>query len=396
MAQPLLLTPKLHHKDATKAFKSIQRIMGDRDRDRSPSTISNGNNNTNGSNPTSPLDSTSSLYHLQSSTQALLEEERTLLLEGISKGETLRDEIYCQVIKQLSGNPSAESTFRGWQLFCVLLITFPPSKSFEPYVRGYLESYAAGAGVGAGVGADASTTSRIGLMARHCLTRLDTISKRGPRGKPPSLLEIEIASDAAFNPSTFGEPLIRIFKIQQRTYPALKIPIVLPFLTDGILALGGTKSEGIFRVSGDAELVSELRLRIDRGVYTLEGIDDPHVLASLFKLWLRELREPLVPSEMYNQCVACSSDPERCVEMVKALPTLNRRVVLFVVSFLQLFLDDRIYKATKMSAEALSLVVAPNLMRCASDVVGVVVNNARYEKTFNARQEKKKSYFSFF
>ena len=41
-------------------------------------------------------------------------------------------------------------------------------------------------------------------------------------------------------------------------------------------------------------------MQLDRGSYTLEGVDDPHVPASLFKLWTRELVDLLVPSEMYN------------------------------------------------------------------------------------------------
>jgi hypothetical protein len=77
--------------------------------------------------------------------------------------------------------------------------------------------------------------------------------------------------DSAFNPSTFGESLSAIMRLQERTYANSKVPIILPFLADGILALGGTKSEGIFRIPGDGDEVSDLRVRIDKGFYNLEG-----------------------------------------------------------------------------------------------------------------------------
>jgi Rho GTPase-activating protein 39 len=235
--------------------------------------------------------------------------------------------------------------------------------------------------------------SRVDVMAKYCLRRLAFISKKGPRGKPPSTKEIEIASvsatysnrtqhshgvqDAAFNPSTFGESLDAVFRLQERRYPHQKVPIILPFLADGILALGGTKSEGIFRVPGDGDSVSELKFRLDRGYYNLDGVDDPHTLASLMKLWLRELLDPLVPGEMYNECITNSKDPEACVRIVERLPTINRRVVLFVISFLQLFLEDRTQIVTKMTPANLALVMAPNLLRCDSDSMSVVFTNAQ-------------------
>lgn len=165
-------------------------------------------------------------------------------------------------------------------------------------------------------------------------------------------------------------------RIQERTYPHLQVPLVLPFLADGILALGGTKSEGIFRIPGDGDNVSDLKIRIERGYYNLEGVDDPHVPASLLKLWLRELADPLVPTELYNDCVACAKDPDACTQMVARLPTINRRVVLFVISFLQLFLEEKIQSVTKMTSANLALVMAPNLLRCDSDSMTVVFTNA--------------------
>jgi len=173
-----------------------------------------------------------------------------------------------------------------------------------------------------------------------------------------------------------------IIRLQERNYPQQKIPIILPFLGDGILALGGMKAEGIFRVPGDNDSVSGLKLRIDRGYYTLDGVDDPHVLASLMKLWLRELCDPLVPEELYNECIQNSKDPEACMQIIERLPTINRRVVLFVISFLQLFLDDRTQSVTKMTPANLALVMAPNLLRCNSESMSVVFTNAQYEQIF--------------
>ncbi|CAL1708316.1 unnamed protein product [Somion occarium] len=346
LSSPLLQVNKDLNKEATKTFRAIQRIMGDRERDRIPQSGST----------TSLLSGTIPA--------SILEEERWLLNQGLAHGE-LRDEIYCQVMKQLNGNPTTESVFRGWQLLCVLLVTFPPSKNFEGSLQSYLQQ------------GTSQPEGRVDVMAKYCLRRLANISRKGPRGKAPTLPEIETASDAAFNPSIFGETLDVIFRLQERTYHHLKVPIILPFLADGILALGGTKSEGIFRVPGDGDAVSDLKLRIDKGYYTLEGCDDPTVLASLLKLWLRELCDPLVPEELYNDCITNSRDPDACIQIVHRLPTINRRVVLFVISFLQLFLDEKIQAVTKMTSANLALVMAPNLLRCNSDSMAVVFTNAQ-------------------
>ncbi len=61
-------------------------------------------------------------------------------------------------------------------------------------------------------------------------------------------------------------------RLQATSYPDLKVPVILPFLADGILALGGLQAEGIFRVPGDNDSVAELRARIDRGHYQLVSL----------------------------------------------------------------------------------------------------------------------------
>ncbi|KAI6008488.1 Rho GTPase activation protein [Pisolithus marmoratus] len=130
--------------------------------------------------------------------------------------------------------------------------------------------------------------------------------------------------------------------LQEWNYPNEKISFILPFLADGILVLvlGGMKCEGNFRAPGDGDLVSELKLRIDRGYYTLENVNDPHVLASL-KLWLHKLCDPLIPEELHNDCINASPYP----------PAL-------CYSF---FLEEKVLASTKMTAANMALVLAPNL-----------------------------------
>ncbi|KAI0915670.1 hypothetical protein AcV5_003527 [Taiwanofungus camphoratus] len=102
LSSPLLMLNRSLHKNALRIFKVIQHIMGDRERER-PAGVRIGSEH-HGSTLVAMNASTTSLVTGPAS--ALLEEERWLLTEGLTHGE-LRDETYCQVMKQLSGNPNA-------------------------------------------------------------------------------------------------------------------------------------------------------------------------------------------------------------------------------------------------------------------------------------------------
>jgi hypothetical protein len=138
------------------------------------------------------------------------------------------------------------------------------------------------------------------------------------------------------------------------------------------------------------------------GIYDLGDVDDPHVPSTLLKLWLRELAEPVIPSRLYNECVNKSGDPEsyarfllplffpcafsdvifeslkRVINIVRRLPKLNRRVVVYVITFLQLFTAPEVVEITKMPINSLALVFAPNFFRCQADSLAVVFNNAKW------------------
>jgi hypothetical protein len=62
-----------------------------------------------------------------------------------------------------------------------LVVTFPPSKNFEQYLMKFLTDYVE------------SNDLRTAVFAKHCLTKLERISVKGPRGKVPTIAEIERA-----------------------------------------------------------------------------------------------------------------------------------------------------------------------------------------------------------
>lgn len=68
-----------------------------------------------------------------------------LCAEVVSAGlmnAQLRAEIYCQLMKQLRGNPSPDSSSKGWTLMLMCLLTFPPGPELENYVFIYIRQNA--------------------------------------------------------------------------------------------------------------------------------------------------------------------------------------------------------------------------------------------------------------
>ncbi|RIA84346.1 hypothetical protein C1645_808810 [Glomus cerebriforme] len=336
--QPLMVLNTNIQKDAIRCFKVVQRIMGDRSKGRyGPTNV--------------------------------LEDTQWLLDRGILHGE-LRDEIYVQICKQLNENPNGDSIRKGWELLSVITVTFPPSKNFEAYLMQFTVDHFSHA------------ENQIDILSKHVHNRLLKICKRGPRGKVLTLAEIERAKEAPFNPSVFGETLEFIMKLQEKSFPQLKVPRILPFLANAILELNGQSSEGIFRVPGDADYVTELKLRLEKNRYDMSGITDPNVPSSLLKLWLRELSDPLIPNKFYDKCVRFSEDNKVAIDIIKELPLINQRVVVYTIDFLQKFADPQVSKLTKMNIHNLAMVFAPNFLRCPSDNLALIFENTKYEQAF--------------
>ncbi|GAA5817066.1 hypothetical protein MFLAVUS_010603 [Mucor flavus] len=334
--QPLIMLNKDLYKDALRCFKMIQMVMGDRQRPRHWNEI---------------------------------DDLQTVLTCGITKGQ-MRDEIYVQICKQLHDNPSGESIRKGWEILCIISVTFPPSKNLEAYLTDFVQQN------------HRVSENHVDIMSHHVSTKLKRVCIRGSKGKVLTSAEIYRAKEAPFKPSVFGESLPFIMQLQHTLDPNLQIPKIVPFLAETVRETNGQLSEGIFRVPGDADAVTDLRVRIENGNYDATGITDPNVPASLLKYWLRDLADPIITGEDYDNCIRYAEDAEKAIAIINGLPDTNRRIALFTISFLQEFTDPSIIKHTLMNVNNLAMVFAPNFLRCPSESLTTVFENSKYEQAF--------------
>ncbi|KAL3846912.1 hypothetical protein ACJMK2_017860 [Sinanodonta woodiana] len=107
--------------------------------------------------------------------ESMLEKVQFICALGIYRTD-LRDELYCQVCKQLTNNPSKNSTVRGWVLLQMFAGSFVPSARFCPFFLQFLKD---------GLVEYAQRVER--LLRRTFIT--------GTRGQPPSWLEFQAAKN---------------------------------------------------------------------------------------------------------------------------------------------------------------------------------------------------------
>ncbi|XP_061830211.1 rho GTPase-activating protein 44 isoform X5 [Nerophis lumbriciformis] len=129
----------------------------------------------------------------------------------------------------------------------------------------------------------------------------------------------------------------------------------------------GMQEEGLFRVAPSASKLKKLKASLDCGVLDVqEYSSDPHAIAGALKSYLRELPEPLMTTELYDEWIQASNlqDMDKRLKALMAacekLPTDNLNNFRYLIKFLAKLSDYQ--DANKMTPGNMAIVLGPNLL----------------------------------
>ncbi|XP_044077493.1 rho GTPase-activating protein 24-like isoform X2 [Siniperca chuatsi] len=160
--------------------------------------------------------------------------------------------------------------------------------------------------------------------------------------------------------------------LYERRYGVRLVPLVVEQCVTFIRECG-LREVGLFRQPGQASLVKELQEAFDAGERPSFDSTDVHTVASLLKLYLRQLPEPLVPYRRYQDFLLCGQKltSDRTLglgelrNLLHELPVANFNLLNFICQFLN---EVQSYSSSnKMSGQNLATVFGPNILRAKAE-----------------------------
>ncbi|XP_071250232.1 rho GTPase-activating protein 17-like isoform X4 [Salvelinus alpinus] len=129
----------------------------------------------------------------------------------------------------------------------------------------------------------------------------------------------------------------------------------------------GMKEEGLFRIAAGTSKLKKLKAALDCSTSQLEEFySDPHAVAGALKSYLRELPEPLMSFQLYDEWIQASSVPEPDKRLqalwvvCDQLPKNNKANLRYLVKFLSKLAQDS--EVNKMTPSNIAIVLGPNLL----------------------------------
>ncbi|XP_033896780.3 rho GTPase-activating protein 44-like isoform X7 [Acipenser ruthenus] len=129
----------------------------------------------------------------------------------------------------------------------------------------------------------------------------------------------------------------------------------------------GMQEEGLFRVAPSASKLKKLKASLDCGVLDVQEYSaDPHAIAGALKSYLRELPEPLMTFELYDEWIQASNiqDQDKRLQALlnacEQLPKANANNLRYLIKFLAKLTEYQ--DSNKMTPGNIAIVLGPNLL----------------------------------
>ncbi|XP_073538550.1 rho GTPase-activating protein 44 isoform X9 [Phyllobates terribilis] len=175
------------------------------------------------------------------------------------------------------------------------------------------------------------------------------------------LPQIKAQQEAWIEKPSFGKPLDEHLTVSGREI-AFPIEACVTMLLEC-----GMQEEGLFRVAPSASKLKKLKAALDCCVVDVaEYSADPHAIAGALKSYLRELPEPLMTFELYEEWIQASNiqDQDKRLQGLwnacEKLPKSNYNNFKYVIKFLSKLTEYQ--DANKMTPSNMAIVLGPNLL----------------------------------
>ncbi|XP_036408551.1 rho GTPase-activating protein 17b isoform X2 [Megalops cyprinoides] len=206
--------------------------------------------------------------------------------------------------------------------------------------------------------------SKEGEYARYFVILLEAQAdyhKRSLAALEDLLPNIKAQQDSWTEKPAFGTALDEHLKRSNREI-ALPIEACVMMLLET-----GMKEEGLFRIAAGASKLKKLKAALDCSTSQLEEFySDPHAVAGALKSYLRELPEPLLTFQLYDEWIQASSvpDPDKKLQALWVtcdnLPKSNKANLRYLVKFLAKLAQES--EVNKMTPSNIAIVLGPNLL----------------------------------
>ncbi|NWS10720.1 3BP1 protein, partial [Pachyramphus minor] len=134
-----------------------------------------------------------------------------------------------------------------------------------------------------------------------------------------------------------------------------------------MLLASGMREEGLFRLAAGASVLRKLKSSLASGSNALEEFySDPHAVAGALKSYLRELPQPLMTFELYDEWVKVASlkDIDSRVQSLRdtcsRLPQDSYNNLRYLIKFLAKLAEHQ--EVNKMTPSNIAIVLGPNLL----------------------------------